>query len=199
MRTANVTADEAKTLPYKPLPAADYVMVEVTDTGSGIPKEIIDKIFEPFFTTKETGKGTGLGLSTVYGIVKQTNGYIFVDSNDRQGHEFRIFLPRHVPVEGEVAEAAPVDPKTAEAKAVADLTGHGTILLVEDEEGLARAQCARADLTRLHGAGSRQWRRGDRSDREPGRGCRPRGVRRGDAGDGRTDARQGAARRATRN
>jgi two-component system cell cycle sensor histidine kinase/response regulator CckA len=134
VRTANVTAEEVKTLPYKPLPPADYVMVEVSDTGTGIPKEIIEKIFEPFFTTKETGKGTGLGLSTVYGIVKQTNGYIFVDSTMGKGTSFRIYLPRHIPVAGEVAEAAPVETKVA--KPPADLTGHGTILLVEDEEGL---------------------------------------------------------------
>jgi two-component system cell cycle sensor histidine kinase/response regulator CckA len=136
VRTANVAESECKGFGYKPLPAAEYVMVEVTDTGSGIPKEIIDKIFEPFFTTKETGKGTGLGLSTVYGIVKQTNGYIFVDSTLGKGTSFRIFLPRHVPVAGEVTEAPPVDAKAAEAKPMADLTGHGTILLVEDEEGL---------------------------------------------------------------
>jgi len=136
VRTANVTAEEAKTLSYKPMPAADYVMVEVNDTGTGIPKDIIEKIFEPFFTTKETGKGTGLGLSTVYGIVKQTNGYIFVDSTIGQGTSFRIYLPRYVPIAGEAAEAAPIDAKSAEAKPMADLTGHGTILLVEDEEGL---------------------------------------------------------------
>ena len=70
------------------MPAADYVLVEVTDTGTGIPPEIIDKIFEPFFSTKEVGKGTGLGLSTVYGIVKQTGGFIYPDSDDRQGHDF---------------------------------------------------------------------------------------------------------------
>src|SRR3954451_20916006 len=133
VRTANITAEECKALPYKPLPASDYVTVDVKDTGTGIPREIIDKIFEPFFTTKETGKGTGLGLSTVYGIVKQTNGYVFVDSVVGEGTTFRIFLPRHVPVAGEVTEAAPVE-KTA--KPPADLTGHGTILLVEDEEGL---------------------------------------------------------------
>ena len=133
VRTANLTEAECKALPYKPLPAADYVTVDVVDTGSGIPREIIDKIFEPFFTTKETGKGTGLGLSTVYGIVKQTNGYVFVDSAVGEGTTFRIFLPRHVPVAGEAAEAALVDKA---AKPPADLTGHGTILLVEDEEGL---------------------------------------------------------------
>jgi two-component system cell cycle sensor histidine kinase/response regulator CckA len=135
VRTANITAEECKGLPYKPLPAADYVTVEVKDTGTGIPREIIDKIFEPFFTTKETGKGTGLGLSTVYGIVKQTNGYVFVDSVVGEGTTFRIFLPRHIPVAGEVAELAQAD-KTTQTKAAADLTGSGTILLVEDEEGL---------------------------------------------------------------
>ena len=136
VRTANVTAAECKTLPYKPMPPADYVMVEVSDTGTGIPKEIIDKIFEPFFTTKETGKGTGLGLSTVYGIVKQTDGFIFVDSTIGKGTTFRIFLPRHVPVAGEAAEAATGRRRRRRAKPPADLTGHGTILLVEDEEGL---------------------------------------------------------------
>ena len=62
------------------MPSADYVLVEVSDTGTGIPPDIIDKIFEPFFSTKEVGKGTGLGLSTVYGIVKQTGGFIYADS-----------------------------------------------------------------------------------------------------------------------
>jgi two-component system cell cycle sensor histidine kinase/response regulator CckA len=134
MRTANVTAEECQTLLYKPLPVADYVLVEVSDTGTGIPKEIVDKIFEPFFTTKETGKGTGLGLSTVYGIVKQTNGYIFVDSIVGQGTTFRIFLPRYVAVDGSIETA--VLEALVPAKPAADLTGHGTILLVEDEEGL---------------------------------------------------------------
>src|SRR4029079_4176330 len=121
VRTANVSAEECKALPYKPLPPADYVTIDVKDTGTGIPREIIDKIFEPFFTTKETGKGTGLGLSTVYGIVKQTNGYVFVDSALGGGTTFRIFLPRHIPVAGEIAEVAPSDAKAAQAKPAADL------------------------------------------------------------------------------
>ena len=79
VRTANVTADECGKFAYKGMPKADYVLVEVSDTGTGIPPEIIEKIFEPFFTTKEVGKGTGLGLSTVYGIVKQTGGFIYAD------------------------------------------------------------------------------------------------------------------------
>ena len=89
------TAADAAKFAYKGMPAADYVLVEVSDTGTGIPDDIIDKIFEPFFSTKEVGKGTGLGLSTVYGIVKQTGGFVYVDSRPGQT-TFRIFLPRHV-------------------------------------------------------------------------------------------------------
>ena len=97
VRTANVDAAEAARMNYKGMPAADYVLVEVADNGTGIPAEIIDKIFDPFFSTKEVGKGTGLGLSTVYGIVKQTGGFIYPDSTPGKGTTFRIFLPRHVP------------------------------------------------------------------------------------------------------
>ena len=97
VRTANVTAEEAARLSYKGMPAADYVRIDVADTGTGIPADIVDKIFEPFFSTKEVGKGTGLGLSTVYGIVKQTGGFVYVDSEAGKGTSFHIFLPRHHP------------------------------------------------------------------------------------------------------
>jgi two-component system cell cycle sensor histidine kinase/response regulator CckA len=136
IRTANVAAQEAEKLSYKGMPPADYVRIDVTDTGTGIPADIVDKIFEPFFSTKEVGKGTGLGLSTVYGIVKQTGGFIYVDSEAGKGTSFRIFLPRHHPEQemveaaGDGAAKAPAEPKRA------DLTGQGTILLVEDEDGL---------------------------------------------------------------
>ena len=144
VRTANVTADECAKFAYKGMPLADYVLVEVIDSGTGIPQDIIDKIFEPFFSTKEVGKGTGLGLSTVYGIVKQTGGFVYCDSKPGQT-AFRIFLPRHIPTAEETAAQLPVTAAPAIAGAMsaaetmakaADLTGQGVILLVEDEEGL---------------------------------------------------------------
>jgi len=141
IRTSNVPSAEVAQLAYKGMPAADYVRVEVSDTGTGIPPEIVDKIFEPFFSTKEVGKGTGLGLSTVYGIVKQTGGFIYVDSRANEGTTFRIFLPRHhpeieAPPEPVAPGASPKEPAPAPKPGNADLTGHGTILLVEDEDGL---------------------------------------------------------------
>src|SRR5579863_7953750 len=145
LRTANVTARECERYHAKGMPPADYVLVEVVDTGTGIPKTIIDKIFDPFFSTKEVGKGTGLGLSTVYGIIKQTGGFVYVDSAVGEGATFRIFLPRHVAAAGETASSEVEAPAIAGALAAADqvkhaagtdLTGEGTILLVEDEEGL---------------------------------------------------------------
>jgi two-component system cell cycle sensor histidine kinase/response regulator CckA len=137
VRTSNVSAAEAGALTHKGLPAADYVKIEVADSGTGIPAEIVDKIFEPFFSTKDVGKGTGLGLSTVYGIVKQTGGFVYVESVIDQGTTFLIFLPRHIADAESVAapSLAPVA-EIAEQKPRADLTGQGTILLVEDEEGL---------------------------------------------------------------
>src|SRR6516225_4510183 len=95
VKTANVTAAQSAQLAYKGMPAAEYVRIDITDTGTGIPADIRDKIFEPFFSTKEVGKGTGLGLSTVYGIVKQTGGFVYVDSEQGKGTSFSIFLPRH--------------------------------------------------------------------------------------------------------
>ena len=123
------------------MPAADYVRIDISDTGTGIPAEIVDKIFEPFFSTKEVGKGTGLGLSTVYGIVKQTGGFVYVDFEPGEGTSFRIFLPRHRPEleaqpEAQAANGAPRTRRPSRRSRGADLTGQGTILLVEDEDGL---------------------------------------------------------------
>jgi len=146
VRTRNVPGDESGTFAaYRELTPGDYVLVEVEDSGSGIAPDVLKKIFEPFFTTKEVGKGTGLGLSMVYGIIKQTGGFIFCDSEVGKGTTFRIFLPRHiaeakkaaetgsVASDGErPAEAAPA-PKPAEAR---DLSGSATVLLVEDEDAV---------------------------------------------------------------
>lgn len=139
--TANISAQQAEKLSYKGMPPADYVRIDVADTGTGIPPDIIDKIFEPFFSTKEVGKGTGLGLSTVYGIVKQTGGFVYVDSVEGRGTTFRIFLPRHIveqetQPEPQLSTNGTATDAPAEPKPKADLTGQGTILLVEDEEGL---------------------------------------------------------------
>ena len=156
VRTGNVQADECAKFAFKGMPSADYVLVEVTDSGTGIPSDIIDKIFEPFFSTKDVGKGTGLGLSTVYGIVKQTGGFVYADSKPGNT-SFRIFLPRHVPGAEETLAQIPATDVPAiagtmsaaetMAKAAIDLTGHGVILLVEDEEGL-RALNARGLASR---------------------------------------------------
>jgi two-component system, cell cycle sensor histidine kinase and response regulator CckA len=150
VRTANVPASESGALAYKGMPNADHVLVEVSDTGTGIPPDIVDKIFEPFFSTKEVGKGTGLGLSTVYGIVKQTGGFIYVNSVPGNT-SFRIFLPHYVAgaedALPQVAEAPAIAGAASAAKVGADLTGQGTILLVEDEEGL-RALNARGLASR---------------------------------------------------
>ncbi len=141
VRTRNVPASEYARLKEMAIVAADYVLVEVQDTGHGIPAEVKAKIFEPFFTTKEVGKGTGLGLSMVYGIVKQTGGYVFCESEPGAGATFRVLLPRLVESEAEqpVKKEAP--------KPVADLTGRGAILLVEDEEAV-RAFASRALASR---------------------------------------------------
>jgi len=115
----------------------NYVLIEVADTGTGIRKEDMEKIFEPFFSTKEVGEGTGLGLSTVYGIVHQTDGFIFVDSAPGQGTTFSIYLPEYV--EDTAAEdgatETPPPPSLDEAQ-LGDLTGSGTVLLVEDEDAV---------------------------------------------------------------
>ncbi|TPL51476.1 ATP-binding protein [Mesorhizobium sp. B2-4-6] len=140
VRTRNVTSDECKSFAYRELAPADYVLVDVEDTGSGIAPDVLKKIFEPFFTTKEVGKGTGLGLSMVYGIIKQTGGFIFCDSEVGKGTVFRIFLPRHIaevkkqaePGEAPAAATAPTKP----ADTAKDLSGSATVLLVEDEDAV---------------------------------------------------------------
>jgi two-component system cell cycle sensor histidine kinase/response regulator CckA len=134
LQTYSVPADEVRRMGSEILPIGDYTALRVSDTGTGIPQHLLPKIFEPFFTTKEVGKGTGLGLSTVYGIVKQSNGFIFAESTEGTGTSFVLYFPVHraeVPV-----------PRKAKEKA-GELWGTGTILLVEDET-MVRAVAERA-------------------------------------------------------
>ncbi len=142
VRTANFHLTGPKSIGTATMPAGEYVQIDVVDNGSGIAKEDIPKIFEPFFTTKPTGQGTGLGLSTVYGIVKQTGGFITVDSEIGNGTTFSIFLPRHIVVQGVQTEAPPETEPSSDS-ASTDVTGQDTVLLVEDEEAV-RSFAARA-------------------------------------------------------
>ena len=131
IRTRNVSERESLKLAGLGVAAGEYLLVEVEDTGVGIPPDVIGRIFEPFFTTKEVGKGTGLGLSTVYGIVKQTGGYIFADSEVGGGTTFRIYLPRHI-----VESEDELPQRARKPEVTRDLTGVGRVLLVEDEDAV---------------------------------------------------------------
>jgi two-component system cell cycle sensor histidine kinase/response regulator CckA len=142
IQTYSVKSNQVAELGSDILPIADYSALSVTDTGTGIAPSVLGKIFEPFFTTKEVGKGTGLGLSTVYGIVKQSGGFIFADSRLGEGTRFVIYLPVHL-------EEASAGRSQAVGKTKQDeLWGSGTVLLVEDEP-MVRSVAERA-LTR-HG------------------------------------------------
>ena len=136
IRTRNITLRNEMRRDRAVVPPGDYVIVEVRDTGTGISQDNLSKIFEPFFTTKKVGEGTGLGLATVYGIIKQTGGFVFVDSEKSAGTQFLIYLP----VNDELDEVAPPVPA---APVVVDATERGCVLLVEDEAPV-RAFAARA-------------------------------------------------------
>ncbi len=133
IRTARVTQEEAQKMGY-PSPQGDQALIEVSDDGPGIAPEVMAKIFDPFFTTKPVGEGTGLGLATVYGIVKQSDGWIAVDSRVGEGTAFRIFLPIHIPSANVVSAPPPV--AKAKRPAARDLSGAGRILFVEDEDAV---------------------------------------------------------------
>ncbi|HAN64595.1 MAG TPA: hybrid sensor histidine kinase/response regulator [Rhizobiales bacterium] len=141
IRTANVSERESRELGQRHIPPGEYVLIEVRDTGTGMSEEVKEKIFEPFFSTKEIGRGTGLGLSTVYGIVKQTGGYIFAESAEGNGTTMRVYLPRYIESAREV-EQSKIERRPA-AEKPKDLTGRGTVLLVEDEDAV-RSFAARA-------------------------------------------------------
>ena len=134
IRTARLTYAEAAQVGYPGPPTGDMALIEVADDGPGIEPTVAGKIFDPFFTTKPVGEGTGLGLATVYGIVKQSDGWIILDSKPGEGAAFRIFLPIHVPSAAAVFAPAPAQP--AKPRAPRDLSGVGRILFVEDEDAV---------------------------------------------------------------
>ncbi|MEZ5818046.1 MAG: ATP-binding protein [Hyphomicrobiaceae bacterium] len=133
IKTRNVTERESLKLRSQSVQPGEYLLIEVEDTGTGMTPEVMAKIFEPFFSTKDVGKGTGLGLSTVYGIVKQTGGYIFPESTPGKGTTFRVYLPRHIPEPAVATGPQPQQPKPERSR---DLTGTGRVLLVEDEDSV---------------------------------------------------------------
>ncbi|MFA4937795.1 cell cycle histidine kinase CckA [Brevundimonas sp.] len=129
--TRRLTGDEARALGWVDAPTDEVALIEVSDTGPGVPPELADKIFEPFFTTKAVNEGTGMGLATVYGIAQQAGGHITVSNIEGAGAAFRIFLP--AAGEAELAEVLPVEVKV---KTPRDLSGAGRILFVEDEDAV---------------------------------------------------------------
>jgi PAS domain S-box-containing protein len=127
IETGNVTLKEGNRAELPGVVPGDYVLLAVSDDGCGMSREILDKLFEPFFTTKAAGKGTGLGLATVYGIVKQNDGFIQVRSAPGEGTTFRIYLPRYVDSGGQGSGERVAEPV---------VRGHETVLVVEDERAL---------------------------------------------------------------
>lgn len=128
VRTRAVAANDLPPQGENLMPKGAYVEIEVADTGTGIPADVLPKIFDPFFTTKDVGKGTGLGLSTVYGIIKQSSGFIFASTKPGEGATFSVYLPVH--------DAPVITPETTKQVVSDDLWGHGTVLLVEDEDAV---------------------------------------------------------------
>lgn len=141
IRTLNIGLDDCRKYDRNLLPEGEYVLVEVEDNGSGIPEQLKEKIFEPFFTTKEIGKGTGLGLSSVIGIIRQSGGFVLLDSEVDRGTRFSIFLPRYIP------DASEILINKHEKSLGLDYTGQGVILIAEDEDAV-RSFAARSLTTR---------------------------------------------------
>ena len=140
IETRAVTQSDVRAMRSEILPIGDYALLTVRDTGTGIARENLAKIFEPFFTTKEVGKGTGLGLSTVYGIVKQSGGFIFAESELGDGTRFDVYLPTYA---GDIAQKPKMLPEAAKAVEAGEFWGSGNLLLVEDED-MVRAVAERA-------------------------------------------------------
>jgi CheY-like chemotaxis protein len=129
IETSNVFLDEEYSHVHPPVQPGSYVMLAISDTGVGMDEKTASQVFEPFFTTKERGKGTGLGLSTVYGIVKQSGGFIWVYSEPGKGSTFKVYLPR-------TEDRRDISDK--EGPPVEDLRGGKTVLVVEDEESIRK-------------------------------------------------------------
>jgi two-component system, cell cycle sensor histidine kinase and response regulator CckA len=141
IETANVNLDEAYTLHHPGSRVGPYVMLSVTDNGTGMNVETLAHLFEPFFTTKERGKGTGLGLATVYGVVKQSGGYVWVDSELGKGSSFKVYLPQiDEPVSAPTPAVLPAD----------SFRGEETILLVEDADALRKLAHALLEQNGYH-------------------------------------------------
>ncbi len=150
IETSNIRLDESYVQQHSIVPMGDYVLLSITDSGQGIAPEDMPHIFEPFYTTKEEGKGTGLGLATVYGIVKQSGGFIWVYSEPGLGTTFKIYLPRSGK---RVQEAEP-----SELPVVGPLHGSETLLLVEDEAAVRESE---TEFLRLNGYDVLQAKNGD--------------------------------------
>jgi signal transduction histidine kinase len=126
IETANARLDEAYSAGHAEVAPGDYIVIAVSDTGSGMSKETLARVFEPFFTTKDVGRGTGLGLSMVYGFVKQSGGHVKIYSEEGEGTTVKIYLPRLV--------GAAIEEDQADRAAVAAGTQEETILVVEDDD-----------------------------------------------------------------
>jgi two-component system cell cycle sensor histidine kinase/response regulator CckA len=132
IETMNADLDENDARRLRYVIPGQYVMLQVSDTGTGMSAEVQSHIFEPFYTTKEQGKGTGLGLATVYGVIKQSGGYIWLDSEVGKGSRFQVYLPR----------AEGVEPETARSQPALEAHGPATILVAEDEASLRKLTCS---------------------------------------------------------
>jgi nitrogen-specific signal transduction histidine kinase/CheY-like chemotaxis protein len=132
IRSRNVDIDEVRAVRWQDAPAGQYVCVEVTDTGAGMPPEVVERAFDPFFTTKPQGQGTGLGLSMVYGFVRQSNGHCDIRSVPGKGTAIRLYLPRYIAEAGHAGEVPPTPAPPATA------AGRGEVVLVVEDEIVVR-------------------------------------------------------------
>jgi CheY-like chemotaxis protein len=134
IETANTSLDETYAAQHVDVPAGQYVLLAVSDTGQGMPADVVAKAFEPFFTTKELGKGTGLGLSQVLGFVKQSGGHVKIYSEPHHGTTIKIYLPRFFGVVDELVPIAPTEPAALGQR-------DEVVLVVEDEERMLQVSC----------------------------------------------------------